>query len=889
MVLYLAFSKLDEDESGIIEPSELLDKYDASMHPDVMGGLKTEEEVLKEFVACFEVGGVVDGMVTQEEFLNYYENLGVNIDSDDYFELMIRNAWHISGGKGWCENSSNLRVKCTMPDGSEQIVEIKDDLGVKPDDYHTIRRRLKQQGVNAVGIDTKGAVEEDEKKGAKNGVEKGNKSSRNSNMSLGSQFRNRKKNIDPSSAPVAKGKSGHAAFGEVRGATVMDALKGTGQESQKGDKKRIGAGEADSGVQMILNNLKRQIKKRGGGGMIGLSRKFKIMDDSGDGELQMSEFKKAMTEMDFDLNDKDLHKLFDHFDTDGGGTISYEEFVQGVRDPLSERRTKLIKLAFNQIDKDGSGVIEAHEVASAYDPSKHPEVISGKKTPQQVLEEFLRTFDVGGVVDGSVTLQEFTNYYHNVSASIFNEDYFELMIRNAWHISGGKGQAANSANKRVLVTGSDGKQKVVEINNDLGLDRVPEKERNAEIMKRLKAQGIDVMGVETKGAVEDDEVALDPNAPNPVSIGDIKQTQSFSKGGGALQNMTKSQIVLSGGSPEDDLAYRKKMGLSSSNAKRNKARVSSLGPGGIEMEETGEYDDYVPDGVVGASAAGKRGGSSLAVLANKKKVDGILKKLREELKSRGARGITGLARKFRIMDDDDSKSLDVKEFAKAMRECNLRLGKEDLGMLFAFFDADGGGTITYDEFLEGVRGDINDRRKELIMLAFNVIDKDGNGVLEPEDVVDTYDASKHPDVLTGRKTRDEVLAEFLDTFDVGGEKDGMVTKDEFINYYKNISASIDSDEYFELMIRNAWHITGGKGASENSANMRVFVVHKDGREEVVVIENDLGLKVGDKREAMLRLRKQGLNPASVSFFGEFEEEEKKPAENLNWKTTFKLG
>jgi len=460
------------------------------------------------------------------------------------------------------------------------------------------------------------------------------------------------------------------------------------------------------------------------------------------------------------------------------------------------------------------------------------------------------------------------------------------MIRNAWHISGGTGQAANSANKRVLVTGSDGKQRVVEINNDLGLDRVPEKQRNAEIMKRLKAKGVDVMGVETKGAIEDDEAAMDPNASNPVGIDDLKSGPSYGKGGGALQNMTRSQIVLSGGAPDDDLAYRKRMGLSSTNAKGNKARSSTLGPGGVEMQETGEYEEYTPEGVVGGSS---KGGSSLAVLAGKKKVDGILEMLREELKKRGARGISGLARKFRIMDDDNSKSLDVSEFAKAMRECNLRLSKADLGMLFAFFDADGGGTITYDEFLEGVRGEINEKRKKLIMMAFDVIDRDGNGVLEPEDVVDAYDASKHPDVLTGRKTRDEVLAEFLDTFDVGGEKDGMVTKDEFTNYYKNISASIDSDDYFELMIRNAWHITGGKGWSENSANMRVFVVHKDDREEVIVIKNDLGLKVGDKKEAMLRLRRQGLNPKSVSFFGEFEEEPAKIAPNKNWETTFKLG
>ena len=33
--------------------------------------------------------------------MNYYNNVSASIDNDDYFELMIRNAWHISGGEGW--------------------------------------------------------------------------------------------------------------------------------------------------------------------------------------------------------------------------------------------------------------------------------------------------------------------------------------------------------------------------------------------------------------------------------------------------------------------------------------------------------------------------------------------------------------------------------------------------------------------------------------------------------------------------------------------------------------------------------------------------------------------------------------------------------------------
>jgi calcyphosin len=34
--------------------------------------------------------------------------------------------------------------------------------------------------------------------------------------------------------------------------------------------------------------------------------------------------------------------------------------------------------------------------------------------------------------------------------------------------------------------------------------------------------------------------------------------------------------------------------------------------------------------------------------------------------------------------------------------------------------------------------------------------------------------------------------------------DGIVTMDEFMDYYKDISASIEDDDYFELMIRNAY-------------------------------------------------------------------------------------
>ena len=43
---------------------------------------------------------------------------------------MIRNAWHISGGEGWCANSSCRRVLVTHNDGHQTVEEIKNDIGM---------------------------------------------------------------------------------------------------------------------------------------------------------------------------------------------------------------------------------------------------------------------------------------------------------------------------------------------------------------------------------------------------------------------------------------------------------------------------------------------------------------------------------------------------------------------------------------------------------------------------------------------------------------------------------------------------------------------------------------------------------------------------------------
>ena len=142
------------------------------------------------------------------------------------------------------------------------------------------------------------------------------------------------------------------------------------------------------------------------------------------------------------------------------------------------------------------------------------------------------------------------------------------------------------------------------------------------------------------------------------------------------------------------------------------------------------------------------------------------------------------------------------------------------------------------------------------------------GVIDVEDVKGVYNASNHPDVRSGRKSGETILNEFLTNFEgPGGTKDGKITVEEFESYYSNISASIDDDDYFELMLRNAWHISGGKGSYANSTNRRVLVTHDDGRQSVEEIKNDIGLRSNDAAGIANRLKAQNISASKVNTSG----------------------
>lgn len=166
--------------------------------------------------------------------------------------------------------------------------------------------------------------------------------------------------------------------------------------------------------------------------------------------------------------------------------------------------------------------------------------------------------------------------------------------------------------------------------------------------------------------------------------------------------------------------------------------------------------------------------------------------------------------------------MDRHEFMWGLRENGHTLSPSEFERIFKYFDKNNDGKLSYDEFLRGVRGDMNAFRKGFVAIAFKKLDKTGNGIVDIQDLVNTYDVSFHPKYKSGEMSKNDILNEFMSQWDTV-VKDGKVTLEEFEEYYNDVSASIDEDDYFELMMRNAWHIAGGEGQSANTTIPRHLV------------------------------------------------------------------
>lgn len=281
--------------------------------------------------------------VSLHEWIQYYRNISANIDNDELFKKNLNNVWNMDG-KGF-------KFKSNQESGYKHMTPTKSSPAKSspPKDYgHGKFIPNYESGMDPIHHE-KPLYQQ-----------LGARAYRDSNAPSENDFEDTKSQITDSS------------FGFY-------------QEPQKNIPKY---------QQILLDRLKTSLKARGVKGLVGFVRQLRLFDTSGKGELDLYEFKQALSDYEIEMIEIDIENLFKSFSHSKDLTMNINEFLETLIQPMNKFRYNLVKKAFNFLDHNNSGQIDINHLMKNYNASRHPEVTNFKKEKEEIMYEFQESFSM---------------------------------------------------------------------------------------------------------------------------------------------------------------------------------------------------------------------------------------------------------------------------------------------------------------------------------------------------------------------------------------------------------------------------------------------------------------------------------------------------------------
>lgn len=132
--------------------------------------------------------------------------------------------------------------------------------------------------------------------------------------------------------------------------------------------------------------------KSAANGLRGLKVEFKKLDKNGDGLIDPVEFKFGLKAYGIEVSEDELKALMKYFDTNRDGKISLNEMIHAMRSgSMNEKRTALVEKVYSGL-QSRYGPVNIDVLEAAYDVTPNPEYQSGKKSANQLVQEFLEVW-----------------------------------------------------------------------------------------------------------------------------------------------------------------------------------------------------------------------------------------------------------------------------------------------------------------------------------------------------------------------------------------------------------------------------------------------------------------------------------------------------------------
>ena len=216
---------------------------------------------------------------------------------------------------------------------------------------------------------------------------------------------------------------------------------------------------------------------------------------------------------------------------------------------------------------------------------------------------------------------------------------------------------------------------------------------------------------------------------------------------------------------------------------------------------------------------------------------------RDTLSAKGIKTIINFLNQLKQYDRKGDKEISFPDLFEIFNNLNLHISEKDAKILFSDFEENS--KMNYSKFISVmIENSLNERRQNIIKEAFNLLDTEKCGIVNLSDTKNLFSSKNCPLVKEGDVTEEEFYNNFMETFQthhnlVRSPKIKKVNFDEFLNYYKYFSLTIEDDYLFEETLISCWKLSKSKqayaGPKDNVKNIIQAPAEK--KEESQIIKN----------------------------------------------------
>ena len=557
--------------------------------------------------------------------------------------------------------------------------------------------------------------------------------------------------------------------------------------------------ENDSHYNKLLLLLRSKINTENGVTYYTFAQKLKMYEDERDKTINLNSFYSALRDSNISFRLYDLTDLFNYIDKTKSNNVPTENILKIIRGNLNDKRKKIIELSFSLIDKDKLGRIPIDLLKSLYNYKLHPDVYVGFKQEEDIYKEFCYTFDIYCIlynINKYISLDQFIEYYSGISSSIVDDNYFIDILNGVWNQNIGINKNINSIIKDNLNINKNYNDNYknelignrINNNNNYFLNNryvnLPNKNNYLNYLNKSESN--------LSSNKNQNNNYLSPYTPIPKGneLNHERITPFYHPVKTPLYKGVKTYRSLIHNPITNEFTM-------------NKDNIKSIGEY-CEPSPIKQIDNY------------EINNENINITNSNQSIREI-EKLREILISRGRKGIFMFQKILCLYDKEKTGNISFSKFKELLEIFNIIMDKQSIISIFAYFDKEKKGLIKYDDLINEIIGNININRRTIIKKVFDIFinDKNNNNISINE-LKQRFKAFNHPDVINKFKTEKEVYFEFLESIDVfknyknnikgQNYNDDLLSYEEFLDYYKEISLTIKDDKEFENILINCWNV-----------------------------------------------------------------------------------